>query len=953
MKKRIYAIWCAIVIGFVSIGVMLPTIDVQAEGRRTDAQGFVWDGTAIVGYEGNETEITIPKGATEIGDGAFRFNKQLTRVIIPEGVTSIEVYAFSYCSSLRAVTLPNSMLNLEFRAFEQCTELTEIFIPSNVKKISLSAFEGCRNLERIEIDKNNKVYDSRDNCNAIIETASNILYRGCNETVIPNSIKQISSEAFRGCGNLTNITIPEGITSIEHETFYGCSSLTDVTIPSSVTSISYFAFSGCESLKNISLPNSLITIGASAFFNCSSLTDITIPSSVTNIGASAFSNCSSLKSINIPYRLTTLGENVFYRCDGLESIQVDADNPKYDSRDGCNAIVQTENNTLIQGCKNSIICDSVTSIGKGAFSYCSGLASITIPNSVTSICNSAFYGCANLQEVTIPNSVTLVEGMAFANCAKLESIQVDADNPKYDSRDGCNAIVQTENNTLIQGCKNTKIPDSVTCIGNAAFAYCTGIKSFVVSNNITNIGNTAFAYCMNLKEITIPDSVINIGIDVFEGCRWGLPVVYCEPGSVAEEYANANNLDVQLHKCTMVEAKPATCIEDGNIEYYVCELCEKIFSDRGSTEIDKEIVKIPATGVHQNTELRNKKEATTTESGYTGDVYCADCGALITLGTEIPALGISDSNFTISASDIGEGALGVKIDMTADELREILPEADLQSLKEGNTIDVHLKVIKKVLCDEDRQFLGDKKGDYNIAENLCVDISLMKKVNNDDLVEMTDPLNGKMRISFKIPDELQNGDTTIVRSYKLLRIHQGEEEATEITGIYDATNGYFDFETDRFSTYVLVYKDTPKSDSNNQNQENGTDDKEKEDVHDSNLGNDGNESENAKTDDTIDNNRNETTTERREDGFNDLSVDIMETGETILMCQNEATTEISDTVLKNQKVDTDKTNDAKKTIVPKASKSGEHIDKKVVLYLFIMFVALIVGVGYLRIRKRK
>lgn len=161
----------------------------------------------------------------------------------------------------------------------------------------------------------------------------------------------------------------------------------------SVTSIGQDAFYSCNSLTSITISNSVTCIGWAAFANCKSLTSITIPNSVTCIRDWAFYNCTGLTSITIPNSVTSIGYRAFGYCFGLASIIVESGNAMYDSRNDCNALIETETNTLIIGCKNTIIPNSVTSIGHDAFKMCSDLTTITIPNSVTSIGQSAFYGC--------------------------------------------------------------------------------------------------------------------------------------------------------------------------------------------------------------------------------------------------------------------------------------------------------------------------------------------------------------------------------------------------------------------------------------------------------------------------------------------------------------------------------------------------------------------------------
>ena len=218
------------------------------------------------------------------------------------------------------------------------------------------------------------------------------------------------------------VVIKDGVSSIGMWAFFYCSGLTSVTISNSVTSIGNYAFSYCENLTSIIIPNSVTNIGNNAFYKCSSLTSITIPNSVTSIGHDAFAFCKVLTSITIPNSVTSIGEKAFNYCSNLTAITVEKGNTKYDSRDNCNALIETNSNTLIMGCKNTVIPNSVTSIGHDAFSGCESLTSITIPNSVTSIEDWAFSNCIGLTSITIPNSVTSIGMGAFEKCRGLTSV---------------------------------------------------------------------------------------------------------------------------------------------------------------------------------------------------------------------------------------------------------------------------------------------------------------------------------------------------------------------------------------------------------------------------------------------------------------------------------------------------------------------------------------------------
>ena len=222
------------------------------------------------------------------------------------------------------------------------------------------------------------------------------------ETLTAEVIK--NQNGYRG-----NIIIPETIvfnevtyrvTSVGKQAFFNCFSLTSVVIPNSVTSIGRDAFGGCDSLKSIVISNGVTSIGEAAFMECDSLNSIVIPNSVISIEDNAFSGCSSLTSIVIPESVKSIGEGAFSGCSSLTSVVVAEGNTVYDSREQCNAIIHTATNTLISGCQNTIIPDSVKGIGDSAFYGCSSLTSIVIPDSVTSIGEAAFMGCDSLKSIT-------------------------------------------------------------------------------------------------------------------------------------------------------------------------------------------------------------------------------------------------------------------------------------------------------------------------------------------------------------------------------------------------------------------------------------------------------------------------------------------------------------------------------------------------------------------------
>ena len=271
------------------------TSDTEVAVSYDDSYSNEYSGNVVIPeyvyYDGTTYYVT------GIGASAFCCCDNLTNITIPNSVTEIGIYAFDRCTGLTNITIPNSVTSIRECAFSGCSGLTSITIPNSVKSIDSIVFYQCTSLKSIVVEQGNPNYDSRDNCNAIIETKSNTLTHGCKTTTIPNSVTSIGSYAFYGCYGLTSITIPNSVTSIGECAFFECSGLTSITIPNGVTSIGSEAFNRCSGLTSITIPNSVTSIGGSAFYYCSGLTSITIPNSVTSIGSGVFSYCTGLTSI--------------------------------------------------------------------------------------------------------------------------------------------------------------------------------------------------------------------------------------------------------------------------------------------------------------------------------------------------------------------------------------------------------------------------------------------------------------------------------------------------------------------------------------------------------------------------------------------------------------------------------------------------------------------------------
>lgn len=296
-----------------------------------------------------------------------------------------------------------------------------------------------------------------------------------------------------------------GLTSIGNNAFFYCSSLTSVNIPNSVTAIGDNAFHGCRGLTSITIPNSVNSIGRLAFYGCSSLTSIAIPNSVTNISHKSFCG-SGLISVIIPSSVTNI-EVAAFENTPLTSIVVDSENPIYDSRDNCNAIIETATNTLIVGCKNSVIPNSVTVLGESAFARIEDITFISIPNSVTIIGGDCFFNCYGLSSLTLPNSVTTIGNSAFQACP-LTSINIP--------NSVTNLAAGAFGGTTWEGNQ----PDGLLYLSNWLLGYKgeqpTG--ELTIKEGTKGIAGSAFNSCHGLTSVNFPDGVEIIDNDAFYNC---------------------------------------------------------------------------------------------------------------------------------------------------------------------------------------------------------------------------------------------------------------------------------------------------------------------------------------------------------------------------------------------------------------------------------------------------
>ncbi len=318
----------------------------------------------------------------------------------------------------------------------------------------------------------------------------------------------------------------------------------EVVVPSThanrtVSMIGSSCFTRHKEITKIVIPNTVTTIDAYAFNECTQLTEVVIPSSVTTMGGGVFSYCSSIKKVSIPASVKTIAFGLFHGCDALEVVEVDKNNPYLDSRNNCNAIIEKATKKLIAGCNTTVIPYGVEIIGNSAFHHSDVMTKMDIPNSVKTIEFQAFYQCESLKEIFIPASVTSIVmepyNRAFGECERVSKIEVDPNNRVYDSRNNCNAIIETATNTLIIGCRNTVIPNTVKTIGKYAFYGLFNVDSMDIPSSVTYIDFYAFNLCWPLKKIIFRNPNVNFydsGSTIYEDA-----IMYGYVNSTAHQYA--------------------------------------------------------------------------------------------------------------------------------------------------------------------------------------------------------------------------------------------------------------------------------------------------------------------------------------------------------------------------------------------------------------------------------
>lgn len=485
---------------------------------KCTVEKYFYMGNGEYGFEGDSTVKIAPIERTEQVIPFLPKQLVIPSHIEHNGYTykvrSVDQYAFALCEDIEELIISEGVEYIYDGAFYRCSRLRSVSIPSTVKDLSASPFQGCYSLSEIRVDKKNPRFDSRNGCNAIIDTKKNELILGCNTTVIPKGIRRIEGAAFDGYLQLEQVTLPEGIVELGNGAFRNCINLKDIVLPQSLEVLEG-GFFGCTKLKSVRIPKNVSKISGEAFFGgCLSLDTIIVDSrnktydargnalvetasnkliagfrkshivdGIRVIGKAAFAG-TMIQEFTIPRSVVRLHEEALTGCGHCIAITVDKDNPVFDSRENCNAIIETATHKLIKGCFQTTIVDDVTEIGAYAFQGACLPGIFAIPESIQKIGKNAFAYCKGLATVFIPASVKDMESFAFYH-SSVETVCWKG---------------------YIEG------------IGGYTFAYCNGLYSITLPEGLKNIGQSTFKDCYNLESVSLPSSLEHIYKGAFKNC---------------------------------------------------------------------------------------------------------------------------------------------------------------------------------------------------------------------------------------------------------------------------------------------------------------------------------------------------------------------------------------------------------------------------------------------------
>ena len=514
--------------------------------------GFDVQNGRLIKYTGQDAEIVIPEGVTEIGAHAFEGNKKTMSVSMPDTVVRIEYDAFKSCTKLKEVFFSNRLKEIGSDAFRGCKSLREVRLPDTLQSLKNGVFAGCDKLCKITCESEVFVPESNpfnssgaEPTTGIADSEGFLVFAGvlfdylgnAKDVIVPSGVKTIAALCFQN-KNIKSVVLPETVTKIDDYAFSQCKKLSSIEMPAGIVfgkhvftdckaladenglfiydgtayayygktdtvnipegtkvlapglfQIDYYSNPGNKKIQTVNLPDGLEVIGNNAFADCTLLENITIPDSVRTIGDSAFCNCVKLKNITMPQNLEILGDGAFFGCKELA---------------GQDGFVTYENAVQDYFGTGRVIeiPEGITSIGDGVFAGM-GITSISLPATLQKM-GAAFFKCEMLSEISIPEGVSVIKKDTFRECTGLKKID---------------------------------LPSTLESIEKSAFYFCSSLESVLIPKQVKHIGESAFCECKSLKNVQILGSVEVLNRDVFRNCSSLETVALPEGLKIIDRYA--------------------------------------------------------------------------------------------------------------------------------------------------------------------------------------------------------------------------------------------------------------------------------------------------------------------------------------------------------------------------------------------------------------------------------
>ncbi len=550
---------------------------------------------AWLDYQNEIKTVTINEGIDYIKDKVFDYHNALETVNLPASLLVMDWDAFEYCPALKkftvkngnpyfaadstgllyngnktvlyrcpqgitgSVTLASTATEIKERAFSKCTGITAISLPSALTTIGSEAFYDCTSLTSLALGPSvsnigSFVFPVSDNFTKITVNVYNNHFSADSEGVLYNYAK---SKVVRCPGGFQGTyTMPDTVTEISNEAFYQCNGLTSVALSENLTAIADTSFYSCRNLATVTFGSQVKSIGSSAFRSCVSLVEVDLPASVTELGNYAFRDCSALQRVT-GGNIQTLGVSVFVSCKQLQEAPSLA------------AITELPNSTFsyCSALRSVELSDAVTSVGAYCFEGCEVLEFPPLWETLSSIGTYAFSQCSKIREVHFSDQLTYLGDYAFTKCYGLKKVSFGT------------GLTSTGNHTFeFAGVEEVDFGSTITTIGTCSFASC-DFRALVIPPTVTKIQSEAFRAIWSMSAVSLPKTLTSIGNNAFYNCSDLSHVTYSgtqEEFTAVKVYSGNTDLTEALWHYSVDGSgitDHKTCFHD----YFSCDICGAVF----------------------------------------------------------------------------------------------------------------------------------------------------------------------------------------------------------------------------------------------------------------------------------------------------------------------------------------------------------------------------------------